>query len=83
MQMRRQSKSLSWFEASTNVALGFMLALVIQVLVYPLFGIATTLTTNGAVAAIFTAASLVRSYLVRRAFEDLGRFLPSNKGPRA
>jgi hypothetical protein len=44
--VRQQSKSLSWLEASTNVTLGFVLALVIQALVYPLFGIATTLTTK-------------------------------------
>jgi hypothetical protein len=54
------------------VALGFVLALVIQAIVYPLFGIATTFVTDGSIAVIFTAVSLLRSYLVRRAFETFG-----------
>jgi polyferredoxin len=51
------------------VALGFVLALVIQAIVYPLFGLTTTFVTDGTIAVIFTLASLLRSYLVRRAFE--------------
>jgi hypothetical protein len=45
--------------------------LVIQRVAYPLFGIATTLATDSVIAALFTAASLVRSYLIRRLFEAL------------
>ncbi len=68
--MRRpQSRGLSMLEASTNVAFGFLMALVIQAIVYPLFGIRTTFVTDGSIAVIFTLASWVRSYLVRRAFE--------------
>jgi hypothetical protein len=64
-----QSRSCSLLEACTNVALGFLLALVTQWVVYPQFGIRTTFATDSAIALIFTAVSLVRSYLVRRAFE--------------
>jgi hypothetical protein len=67
-----QNRSDSLLEAGTNVALGFVLALVIQAVVYPLFAITTTIATDGAIAVIFTLASLVRSYLVRRAFETFG-----------
>jgi hypothetical protein len=56
-------------EALTNVVLGFLMALFIQAIVYPLFGIQTTAVTDGSIAVIFTVASWVRSYLVRRAFE--------------
>jgi hypothetical protein len=59
-------------EASTNVALGFVFALAIQAIVYPLYGISTTFITDGTIAVIFTLASLARSYLVRRAFDALG-----------
>ena len=68
-----QSASHSLLEACTNVALGFVLALVIQAIAYPLFGIRTTIVIDGTIAAIFTLASLVRSYLVRRAFETFRR----------
>jgi hypothetical protein len=59
-------------EAVTNVVLGFVLALVVQAVIYPLFGIRTTFMTDGTIAVVFTAVSLVRSYLVRRAFETFG-----------
>jgi hypothetical protein len=66
-----QSRQDSLLEAATNVALGFVLALVTQAVVYPIFGITTTFVTDGTIAVIFTALSFLRSYLVRRAFETL------------
>jgi len=45
------------------------LAVAAQLLVFPLFGLATTLRQNLAIGAIFTTVSLARSYLLRRAFE--------------
>jgi hypothetical protein len=72
MMRRLQAPSESFMEASTNVALGFLLALMTQGAVYPLFGINTTFATDSAIAVVFTAVSLVRSYLVRRAFEMSG-----------
>lgn len=51
---------------------GFLLAFVMQGLIYPLVGIITTAQDNLLIAAIFTLLSLIRSYLVRRAFETLG-----------
>lgn len=67
-----QSRSGSFLEAATNVALGFVLAFVIQGLVYPAVGIHATSSTELLIATIFTLASLARSYLVRRAFETFG-----------
>jgi hypothetical protein len=69
-----QSRSGSAFEAAVNVTVGFVLAFAVQGMVYPAFGIATTPQTNLAIAAIFTAVSVMRSYLVRRAFEQAGRW---------
>jgi hypothetical protein len=68
-----QSRAGSLAEATANVLAGYVLALVIQALAYPAFGIATTITTDLAIAALFTAGSLVRSYVVRRLFEALLR----------
>ena len=66
-----QSRRGSALEAVANVLVGSLVALATQRLVYPLFGIATTLSTDAAIALLFTLVSLVRSYLIRRAFEGL------------
>jgi hypothetical protein len=67
-----QSRSTSLLEAVLNVSVGYVLALVTQWVAYPLFGIQTPLSTDLAIAAIFTVMSLARSYLLRRAFEYIG-----------
>ncbi|HEX2257472.1 MAG TPA: hypothetical protein VHG92_12360 [Afifellaceae bacterium] len=67
-----QRPSGSLVEASTNVVVGYLLALLAQRIAYPLFGIETTLSTDSAIAALFTLVSLARSYLLRRLFERLG-----------
>jgi uncharacterized protein (DUF697 family) len=68
-----QSRGGSLVEAVVNVVFGFLLAFVMQGLIYPFLGIVTTAQTNLLIAAIFTLLSVVRSYLVRRAFETYGR----------
>ena len=67
----RQSRLMSLVEAMANVAVGYGVAVVTQMLVFPLFGLETTLQANLAIGLIFTVVSLVRSYLLRRAFETL------------
>jgi len=42
---------------------------VTQILVFPLFGLSTTLADNMAMGAIFTVVSILRSYCLRRVFE--------------
>lgn len=68
-----QSRAGSAVEATANVAIGFLLAFVLQGLLYPVVGIATTPQTNLLIAAVFTLVSVIRSYLVRRVFEQIGR----------
>lgn len=68
-----QSRTGSLVEAGTNVLVGYVLAIGTQRLVYPLFGIATTLATEAAIALLFTLVSLARSYLLRRVFERFDR----------
>lgn len=68
-----QSRGRSVLEAAVNVVLGFLLAFVMQGMIYPLLGIITKAEDNLLIAAIFTVLSLVRSYLVRRAFETARR----------
>ena len=64
-----QTRRGSLLEAFTNVVFGYLVALGTQRVVFPLFGIETTLATDSAIAAVFTLVSIVRSYLLRRVFE--------------
>jgi hypothetical protein len=64
----RQSRTASWAEAITNVVVGYAMALLVQATIYPLFGITTTMGQEMAIALVFTIASLLRSYAIRRVF---------------
>ena len=68
-----QTRTGSLVEAGTNVLVGYGLALATQALVFPLFGIMTTLAQDSALAGVFTLVSLAHSYLLRRVFERLGQ----------
>ena len=53
----------------TNVVLGYALAVVTQIVVFPWFGLQVSLGDNLAIGGAFVAISLLRSYALRRAFE--------------
>jgi hypothetical protein len=61
------------FEAITNVAVGLLLAFLVQGFLYPALGIIATAQENLMIAAVFSALSVIRSYLVRRAFDTMGK----------
>ena len=65
MQSRRQSL----IEAITNVVVGYALAVLTQIVVFPWFGLKISLNDNLAIGAIFVIISLLRSYALRRLFE--------------
>lgn len=67
----RQSHLMSAIESATNVAVGFFVALLAQILVFPIFGIYVPMQDNILIGAIFTAVSLIRSYILRRLFEAI------------
>ena len=64
MQSRRQSL----IEAITNVVVGYALAVLTQIEVFPWFGLKVSLNDNLAIGAIFVIISLLRSYALRRLF---------------
>lgn len=66
-----QSRTMSLVEAATNVGVGYVLAIVTQIVVFPWFGIETTLEAHMTIGLLFVAVSLARSYLLRRLFERL------------
>ncbi len=77
----KQSRWMSLVEAVTNVLVGYGVAVATQWAVFPLFGLHVTLQENLVIGLVFTAVSLVRSYMLRRAFEALRiRQLSGNSG---
>ena len=66
-----QSSWMSLLEAITNIAIGYVVAVLTQVLVFPLFGVSVSLGDNLGIGAVFTIVSLLRSFALRRAFNAL------------
>ena len=66
-----QSRTMSFIEAVTNVGVGFGLAVLTQVLVFPVFEIAVPFDQHVSMAVIFTLVSLARGYVLRRFFQRL------------
>lgn len=67
----KQSRLMSMVESLANVLVGYVVAVVTQMAVFPLFGLAVTVTENLLIGLIFTVVSIVRSYALRRGFEAL------------
>jgi hypothetical protein len=66
-----QSRAMSFVEAATNVVVGYVLAIVTQIVVFPLFGLDAALGEHLAIGLAFVGVLLGRGYLLRRLFEHL------------
>jgi len=66
-----QTRRFSFLESLVNVGIGYGVAVLTQVVVFPLFGIRVPLRDNLVIGAIFTVISVVRSYTVRRVFNGI------------
>lgn len=58
-------------EALINTAIGFSINYFANLLIFPLFGLHITPSANFAMGVIYTVISVVRSYVVRRWFNNL------------
>lgn len=67
----KQTRRASLVESFANIAIGYAVAVYAQMAIFPLFGIHATTREHMAIAVLFTAVSLVRSYGLRRLFETL------------
>ncbi|TDR31763.1 MULTISPECIES: DUF7220 family protein [Alphaproteobacteria] len=67
----KQSRAMSLIESLANVAVGYGVAVVTQILIFPIFGLHTTLAQNLMMGGIFTVVSIGRSYALRRLFEEI------------
>ena len=65
-----QSKKESFIETLTSVFVGWLIGVILNMLVLPLFDYDVSLTDGVLISIIFTAVSVVRSYVVRRFFNS-------------
>jgi hypothetical protein len=63
-----QSRKNSFIESLTNVAIGYVIAFVSQLVIFPFYGGTFTLEQNIYIGAWFTFISVIRSYVIRRWF---------------
>lgn len=64
---------MSLVESVTNVAVGFGLALGVQLVLFPAMGIEAGIGQHLLISAVFTVVSVARGYALRRVFEGLAR----------
>ena len=69
----RQSRLLSFVEAVSNVVIGYGIAVLVQIAIFPAFGIEISIGENLAIGLVFTGVSIIRSYALRRVFEGIRR----------
>lgn len=69
--MASQSKFHSFIESCANVAIGYIVALVSQLLIFPRFGINISIADNLQIGLWFTIISIIRSYILRRIFNRI------------
>ena len=65
----KQSRTMSAVESVVQIGVGFVIAIIIQAVVFPHLGIWIGYRVAIEIALIFTVISIVRSYLIRRLFE--------------
>ena len=68
-----QSKKQSLIETLTSVFVGWLIGVILNLTVLPLFDYNITVTDSLLVSLIFTAISVIRSYVIRRFFNSKER----------
>jgi hypothetical protein len=63
-----QTKFDSFLEAIANILIGYIVAIIGQIVIFPLFSIDIPLKSNMVIGLCFTVISLIRSYTIRRMF---------------
>ena len=66
-----QSRKHSALESAINILVGIGVALLTQLLIFPLFDIHISTASHIGITLIFTAVSFIRSYYLRRLFNYL------------
>jgi ABC-type long-subunit fatty acid transport system fused permease/ATPase subunit len=66
-----QSRTMSFVESITNVGVGFLVAVLTQMAIFPVMELQVSIGDNLLIGAIFTAVSIVRTFTLRRLFESI------------
>ena len=79
----RQSRLMSFVEAMANVVVGYGVAVLVQIVVFPVFGIAVSVGQNLRAGLVFTAVSIARSFLLQAAVRSApAKNVVANPPPR-
>ena len=63
-----QTKRQSMIETLTSVFVGWIIGVILNMLILPIFDYDVSLTDGVLISIIFTAVSVIRSYVIRRWF---------------
>lgn len=65
-----QTKRMSLVESCTNIGIGYTIAIASQYVIFPVFDIHIPLREHMVIGIFFTFVSLIRSYWLRRLFNQ-------------
>lgn len=68
-----QSKKQSLIESIINVIVGYIVALLSQIIIFPIFGLDVNIQSNILIGLWFTGISIIRSYILRRVFNAINK----------
>lgn len=66
--IKGQSRPMSVLEIILSTLIGYIIAVTMQEIVFPKFGLHVTLLNNLKLGALFTIVSVIRGYIFRRIF---------------
>lgn len=67
-----QTKLQSFIEANTGTAIGFIVSYILSYTVLPLYGVEQSHSVSFQITMIYTVASILRGYFIRRYFNKRG-----------
>ena len=70
--MSGQSKKMSTLEVAASTAIGYVVAVASQCVIFPLFDLHVSLHESAVIGIFFTVVSVIRGYFVRRLFNWIG-----------
>ena len=76
-----QTKRHSLLESITNIMIGYTVALIRQLIIFPHYGINIPMADNLLIGAWFTIISIIRSYSIRRWYNRKTIRLMSKQSP--
>ena len=66
-----QTKKLSFIESLIQTFIGLSVSFIIQLIIYPVMDIEVSYKQNIIITLVFTIASIIRGYFVRRFFNRI------------